>query len=80
MAARQEDFRAHVVTLEGAAAGADAPCRAAGRVVSILGVDDQTAFVADGLVGGDKVAGRGAFKLREGILVKVADKSDTNPP
>ncbi|MFK7954687.1 MAG: efflux RND transporter periplasmic adaptor subunit [Lysobacterales bacterium] len=74
-AVREDTFGVHVFTLKDAEAGADAAYRASRRAVKLFGVVANQAFVAEGLSQGETIAATGAFKLRDELLVNVAQPS-----
>lgn len=70
-AVRFDAFGANVYVLEPAEPEAAAEFRAVRRPVELGPQFEQKVVVKSGLQAGEKVAGNGAFKLREGILVKA---------
>jgi membrane fusion protein (multidrug efflux system) len=70
-AVRYDAFGANVYVLEPAEPGAAAEFRALRRVVTLGPESGQMVVIKSGLHAGEKVAGNGAFKLREGILVNT---------
>lgn len=72
-AVRRDAFGPHVFVLVDAESGADAPMRATRREVSIRQIIGEQAFLSEGLQAGERVAGDGAFKLRDGLLVNPAE-------
>lgn len=69
-AVRRDAFGTSVFVLVPAATDADAPERAERRDVDVERIDARHAYLRSGLEAGEKVAADGAFKLRDGILVK----------
>ena len=70
-ALRYDAFGANVYVLETAEPGAAAEYRASKRVVTAGLASGQWVIVRSGLDAGEKVAANGAFKLRDGLLVKA---------
>ena len=60
----------HVFVLEHDAAGSS---RAHQRTVTVAALDGDAAIIVDGLAAGEQVAAAGSFKLRESVLVAVAN-------
>ncbi len=77
-ALRTDVFGPHVFVLRNAEADADAPFRAERREVELLEISDGRAYVSAGIAAGERVAADGAFKLRDGLLVKVSGGSDSS--
>lgn len=81
-AIRRDAFGTSVFVLVPAEAGADAPDRASRRPVSVERIDGRYAYIRSGLEAGERVAADGAFKLRDGLLVRsrvAAASTDTSP-
>ena len=75
-AVRKSQFGAYAYVLEAAEDGAAASYRARQRQLSVTSYDSDSVFVKGGLEPGDLVAGLGAFKLSEGLLVNVVNRTD----
>ena len=74
-AIRYDAVGPNVYVLVPAEAGAAAPERAAKRRVSLGPEQDQLVVVTSGVKVGERVAANGAFKLRDGLLVKAVQPS-----
>ncbi len=72
---REDAFGTHVFVIQRAESGADADYRAERRAVEIYDVVAELAYLKTGLDAEERVAGAGAFKLRDGILVNLDDRS-----
>jgi len=70
---RYDAIGPNVYVLVPAEEGADGPERAQKRSVVLGPEEDRKVVVLEGLNAGERVAGNGAFKLREGILVKAVE-------
>lgn len=68
---RYDAIGPNVYVLVPAEEGADGPERAQKRNVVLGPEEDSKVVILDGLKAGERVAGNGAFKLRDGILVKA---------
>ncbi len=68
-AVRRAAFGEHVYMLS----EEDGVLRARQRIVRTGPVSGQDVVVLDGLAEGDRIAGAGSFKLREGLLVQVTE-------
>lgn len=75
-AVRRNNFGAFVYVLEKAEQGAIAEFRAVRRQVTVGPGDGEDIFVTGGLNPGDQVAAIGAFKLLDGLLTHVAQRSE----
>ena len=71
IAIREDTFGEHVFILVPAEPGADASFRASRRAVTVLSVEAESAYISEGIESGEQVVAEGAFKLRDGILVKL---------
>jgi membrane fusion protein, multidrug efflux system len=71
-AVRRASFGEHVYLLS----QEDGVTRARQRIIETGPVSGQEIVVLDGLAEGDAIAGAGSFKLREGLLVQVAEPGD----
>ena len=76
-AIRYDAFGPNVYILQPAEPGAKAANRALKRQVKLGPQFDQTVVILSGVNVGDRVAGNGAFKLRDGILVKAVNADDS---
>lgn len=74
-AVRRSNFGAFVYLLNDAEEGAAAKYRAARKQVTIAGAQGSDVFVSAGLQAGELVAAIGAFKLEDGLLVNVVERS-----
>ena len=74
-AVRYDAFGPNLYLLVPAEDGAAAPERAAKRRVTLGPEQDDYVVITSGLEPTDRVAGNGAFKLRDGILVKAVDSA-----
>ncbi len=72
-AVRYDAFGPNLYILVPAEEGAAAPERASKRRVTLGPEQDQYVVILSGLDATDRVAGNGAFKLRDGILVKAVE-------
>lgn len=79
-AVRKNAFGASVFVLVPAEESASAPYRAERRSVTLGAQRGEAIVIASGLAVGESVAADGAFKLREGVLVNVADGSLLDTP
>lgn len=70
-AVRRDSFGASVYVLKSAEAGARAEFRAEERQVKPGAQRDAFVVITKGLQVGERIAGVGAFKLRDGILVRA---------
>lgn len=77
-AVRYDALGANVYVLKNAEKGADATYRAVRRAVNLGPQKGPQWVVMSGLAAGEQLAGLGAFKLREGVLVRV-DKGSQAP-
>lgn len=73
-AIRRSNFGAYAYVLNHAEAGADAPFRAERREVTPGPLDGSDIIVLAGLQPGERIAGIGAFKLQDGMLVHVVER------
>lgn len=73
-AIRRSNFGAYAYVLKAAEAGADAPFRAERREVTPGPLDGSDIIVLAGLQAGERIAGIGAFKLQDGMLVHVVER------
>ena len=73
-AIRRSNFGAYAYVLNDAEAGADAPFRAERREVTPGPLDGSDIIVLAGLQPGERIAGIGAFKLQDGMLVHVVER------
>ncbi|WP_159931062.1 efflux RND transporter periplasmic adaptor subunit [Oceanicoccus sp. KOV_DT_Chl] len=71
---RYDALGPNVYVLEAAEPGAKAPDRAQKRPVVLGPEQDQQVVILSGLNIGERIAGNGAFKLRNGLLVTAVDK------
>jgi membrane fusion protein (multidrug efflux system) len=69
-AVRRDAFGANVYVLQPAEEGARAPDRAEKRVVTLGPQRGDLVIITSGLQPGERVAGNGAFKLRDRVLVR----------
>lgn len=74
-AVRRSNFGAFVYLLNDAEEGAAAKYRATRKQVTIAGAQGSDVFVSAGLQAGELVAAIGAFKLEDGLLVNVVERS-----
>ncbi|MEM8499973.1 MAG: efflux RND transporter periplasmic adaptor subunit [Pseudomonadota bacterium] len=74
-AIRRSNFGAYAYVLHAAEAGADAPFRAERREVTPGPLDGSEVIVLSGLQPGERIAGIGAFKLQDGMLVHVVERT-----
>jgi membrane fusion protein (multidrug efflux system) len=74
-AVRRSNFGAFVYVLKDAEAGAVAPYRAERREVTVVRAEGAQVLITKGLVLGDLVAVLGAFKLQEGLLVHIVERT-----
>ena len=74
-AVRYDAFGPNIYVLVPAEPGAAEAERASKRPVTLGPESDQMVVITSGLNPGERVAGNGAFKLRDGILVKAVDVS-----
>lgn len=79
-AVRRNAFGASVFVLVPAEESASAPYRAERRTVTLGAQRGDAIIIASGLAAGEPVAADGAFKLREGVLVNVAERSLPGSP
>jgi membrane fusion protein (multidrug efflux system) len=75
-AVRRDAFGARVFVLHPAEEGARAPDRAEQRTVTPGPQRGELLVIAAGLRAGERVAANGAFKLREGVLVRGAEPAE----
>jgi len=75
-AVRRDAFGTHVFVLEAAEPEADGPLRARRRAVEVTAIVGETAYLASGLEADQTVAGDGAFKVRDGMLVFPSEDAD----
>jgi membrane fusion protein (multidrug efflux system) len=76
-AVRYDAFGPNIYVLVPAEAGAAEAERASKRSVTLGPESDQMVVIISGLNSDERVAGNGAFKLRDGILVKAIDVRDS---
>ncbi len=74
-AIRRSNFGAYAYVLKAAENGADAPFRAERREVNVGPLDGSEIIVLSGLQAGERIAAIGAFKLQDGMLVHVVERS-----
>ncbi|MFK7732347.1 MAG: efflux RND transporter periplasmic adaptor subunit [Pseudomonadales bacterium] len=75
-AIRRSNFGAYAYVLRAAEKGAAAPFRAERREVTAGPLDGSDIIVLSGLEPGERIAGIGAFKLQDGMLVHVVERSN----
>lgn len=78
-AIRRGNFGAYAYILRVAEAGAAAPFRAERREVTAGPLVGSEIIVLAGLQPGEQIAGIGAFKLQDGMLAHVVERSNKNP-
>ena len=74
-AVRRSSFGAFVYLLESAETDAAAPYRAVRKQVTVARAEGDQVVITEGLKAGDLVAALGAFKLEQGLLVHVVERS-----